>query len=318
MYALDKGRLVSYICIVEKEIYKMNLSELTKLNEEQSREYIESIVWKDGIICPHCGHKKAYKITGKSVRKGLRECADCKEQFTVTVGTIMQGSHLPLRKWAMAFHLLCSSKKGFSALQLQRNLGIGSYRTALFMFHRIRFAMKEQPVKDMLRGTIEVDETYIGGKPRNRGNNKRGRGTKKAPVLLMVERNGKARTKPVTNVNSKTLKNSIREVVHKDSTIMTDEWKSYRGIGNEFAGGHKVVNHGNREYVCGIISTNTAESFFAIMKRGINGIYHSVSKKHLKRYCDEYSFRWNRRYINDGERTDEAIKNGLGKRLIYN
>jgi transposase-like protein len=221
----------------------MNLSELTKLNEEQSREYIESILWKDGVVCPHCSGQKAYKIIGKSVRNGLYECGNCKKQFTITVGTIMQGSHIPLRKWAMAFHLLCSSKKGFSALQLQRELGLGSYRTALFMFHRIRFAMKEQPVKNILKGTVEVDETNIGWKPRFKKTSKRGRGTKKAPVLVMVERNGKAKSKPITNVNGQTLKNAIRQSIDKSSTIMTDEWKSYLGIDKDFDGGHHVINH---------------------------------------------------------------------------
>jgi transposase-like protein len=230
----------------------------------------------------------------------------------------MHGSHIPLRKWVMAFHLLCSSKKGFSALQLQRELGLGSYRTALFMFCRIRFAMKEQPVKNMLKGTVEVDETYIGGKPRYKETSKRGRGTKKTPVLVMVERNGKVKSKPITNVNEKTLKNAIKQNVDKNSTIMTDEWKSYKGIGKDFDGGHQVVTHSQKEYFRNGISTNTAESYFAIMKRGINGIYHSVSKQHLNRYCDEFSFRWNRRFITDGERTEEAIKNGFGKRLIYN
>jgi transposase-like protein len=230
---------------------------------------------------------------------------------------MMQGSHLNLRQWAMAFHLLCSSKKGFSALQLQRNLGLGSYRTALFMTHRIRLAMREQPVKDMLKGTVEVDETYVGGKPRYTGISKRGRGTKKIPVLAMVERNGKATSKSITNVNGVTLKKAIRQTVDKSSTIITDEWKSYIGIGKDFEGGHEFVNHGRKEYVRDGITINTVESYFAIMKRGIMGVYHSVSSQHLDRYCDEFSFRWNRRKITDGERTDDAIKNALGKRLVY-
>lgn len=296
----------------------MNLAELTKLNEEQAREYIEMIIWRDGMVCPHCGCKKAYKNKGESARNGLYDCADCKKQFTITIGTMMQGTHIPMRKWAIAFHLLCSSKKGMSALQLQRELGLGSYHTALFMTNRIRLAMCEQPVKDMLRGEVEVDETYIGGKPRQgTGNHKRGRGTKKTPVLAIVERNGKATASPVTNVNGRTLKNAIRETVDRNSTIMTDEWKSYNGIGKDFKGGHEVVNHGNKEYVCGNATTNTVESYFALMKRGIMGVYHSVSKKHLNRYCDEFSFRWNRRNITDGERTVEAIRNGKGKRLTY-
>jgi transposase-like protein len=230
---------------------------------------------------------------------------------------MMQGTHLELRQWAMAFHLLCSSKKGFSALQLQRNLGIGSYRTALFMMHRIRLAMREEPVKDMLKGTVEVDETYIGGKPRYKGASKKGRGTKKIPVLALVERDGKATSRRVTNVTGRTLKTAIRQTVDKSSTIMTDEWAAYNGIGKEFEGGHEVVNHGRKEYVRGLSTTNTVESYFALMKRGVMGVYHSVSKQHLDRYCDEFSFRWNRRKISDSERTDDAIRNASGKRLVY-
>jgi len=231
----------------------------------------------------------------------------------------MQGSHISPRNWLIAFHLMCSSKKGISALQLQRELGLGSYRTALLMSHKIRLAMKEYPVKEMLKGIVEVDETYIGGRPRYKnGKNKRGRGTKKSPVLVMTERKGMAVAKTITNVNSKTLKNAIKESVDKSSTIMTDEWKSYRGIYKDFEGGHKVVNHGLKQYVYNEISTNTAESFFAIMKRGINGIYHSISKKYLDSYVDEFLFRWNRRYINDSKRTEEAIKNSIGKYFVYN
>jgi transposase-like protein len=177
--------------------------------------------------------------------------------------------------------------------------------------------MREQPVKDMLKGTVEVDETYIGGKPRYKGISKKGRGTKKIPVLAMVERNGRAISRSIANVTGKTLKTAIRQTIHKESTIMTDEWASYNGIGYDFSGGHSVVNHGRKEYVRGTSTTNTVESYFALMKRGVMGVYHSVSKQHLDRYCDEFSFRWNRRDITDGERTDDAIRNASGKRLVY-
>lgn len=300
-----------------KGIHIMNLTQITNLNEEQAREYIEKIIWKKGAVCTHCGCKKVYKNKGKSARNGLYDCSGCKKQFSVTIGTIMHGSHIKLRQWAMAFHLLCSSKKGMSSLQLQRNLGLGSYRTALFMTHRIRLAMSEQPVKDMLKGTVEVDESYFGGKPQYKGTSKTGRGTKKIPVLVMVERNGRATSKRIMNVSGKTLRTAIRQTVDRSSTIMTDEWKSYNGIGKHFEGGHEVVNHGRKEYFRNGATTNTAESYFAIMKRGIMGVYHSVSSQHLDRYCDEFSFRWNRRKITDGERTDDAIKNAQGKRLTY-
>jgi transposase-like protein len=235
----------------------------------------------------------------------------------------MQGSHISLRQWLIAFHLMMSSKKGVSALQLQRNLGLGSYKSAWHLAHRIRLSLSTQPVKNLLKGTVEVDETYVGGKPRkeNKGSepkkHKRGRGTDKVPVLALVERRGNVFSKPIENVKAKTLKGSIRTLVHKDSTIMTDEWKSYTGIGKEFTGGHETINHGEGEFSRGYVYTNTAESYFALLKRGVMGIFHHVSKHHLHRYCDEFSFRWNYRKVNDGERTVAAIKGSKGKRLSY-
>jgi transposase-like protein len=178
----------------------------------------------------------------------------------------------------------------------------------------------------LLSGTIEVDETYIGGKPRKENKDasenpkpksKRGRGTSKVPVLALVERNGNVVSRPIERVNAKTLKGAIKEVCHEDSCIMTDDWPAYRGIGKEFAGGHEVVKHAEGKFVKGNASTNTAESFFALLKRGIHGAFHHVSKYHLHRYCDEFSFRWNHRKVNDGERTVEAIRGSDGKRLIY-
>jgi transposase-like protein len=170
----------------------------------------------------------------------------------------------------------------------------------------------------MGKGVVEVDETYIGGKPRKGDgeNHKKGRGTKKSPVMAMVERDGNIVSKPIENVTAKTLKFAIREAVDKESKIMTDEWKSYTGIGEEFNGGHEVVNHGLGEYVRGDVNTNTAESYFALLKRGVHGIFHHISKKHLPRYCNEFSFRWDNRKVNDGERTEEAVKGIKGKRLM--
>jgi transposase-like protein len=185
--------------------------------------------------------------------------------------------------------------------------------------HRIRLAMKQDPLASKLQGVVEVDETYVGGKPRKGDGkeHKRGRGTKKVPVVVLVERDGKSVSRPVTRVNAKTLKTAIRENVDKSSTIMTDEWKAYTGIGRHFDGGHGVVNHGIGQYVNGPINTNTAESYFALLKRGVHGTFHHVSEKHLPRYCDEFSFRWNYRKTNDGERAEAAIKGMVGKRLAY-
>ncbi len=304
----------------------MNLSEIGKLTEEEAREYMEKILWPNGPVCPHCGHQGAWSLNGESYRDGLYKCKACKEPFTVTIGTVMEDSHLPIRKWLMAFYLMCASKKGISALQLQRELGLGSYQTAWHLCHRIRLAMNEDQTLKLLSGTVEVDETYVGGKPRkeNKGESenpkpksKRGRGTSKTPVLALVERKGNAVSRPIERVNAKTLKGAIKEVCNKTSCIMTDEWSSYRGIGKDFAGGHKVVNHSIGEYVKGNASTNTAESFFALLKRGIHGAFHHVSKIHLHRYCDEFAFRWNYRKTDEGKRTEAAIKGSEGKRLMY-
>ncbi len=303
---------------------ELTLSEASAMTEEKAREYIEAIIWPNGPVCPHCGSSRlSWKVESKTARPGVYVCAECRDQFTVTVGTIMHGSHITLRQWVIAFHLMASSKKGISALQIQRNLGLGSYKSAWHLAHRIRLAMNTSSFKSFLKGTVEVDETYVGGKPRkgNRGNSepisKRGRGTKKTPVLALVERNGDVLSKPIKRVNADTLKGAIREICHKDSCIMTDEWIGYQGIGKDFNGGHEVVRHNSGEYVRGNASTNTVESYFALLKRGIHGAFHHVSKIHLHRYCDEFSFRWNNRKVDDAKRVIAAIRNAEGKRLSY-
>lgn len=290
------------------------LLDVSRFSEKEARKYLENVRWPDGPICPHCESNKIYVFKGKAHRDGLYKCGDCRKQFTVTVNTIMHGSHLTLRQWVLAFHLIASSKKGISALQLQRNLGLGSYKSAWHLAHRIRLAMTQEPLKNFLEGDVEVDETYVGGK----GRGKRGRGSeKKTPVLALVERGGNIVSKPIERVDSKTLKKAIRDVVKKTSTIFTDEWRSYWGIGKEFDGGHQVIRHKAKEYVRGRVHTNTAESYFSLLKRGINGIFHHVSKQHLLRYCDEFAFRWNTRKMSDGERVQSIINRIGGKRLSY-
>ncbi|MDA8298713.1 MAG: IS1595 family transposase [Deltaproteobacteria bacterium] len=312
-----------------KNLSDMAAIDVGRLKENQARKILENIRWKDGITCPHCESKDVTKLKSdkkKKTRDGVIQCNHCRKQFTVTTGTVMHGSHITLRQWVQAFYSVCTHKKGVSALQLQRNLGLGSYRSAWYLSHRIRLAMREFVVPGLLKGTVEVDETYIGGRPRKRQaltkdketrKSKRGRGTDKAPVMVLVERNGRSVSRPIKNVTGETLKSAIRETVDKKSVIMTDEWKSYRGIGKDFEGGHKVVNHGEGIYAVGIVNTNTAESYFAILKRGVHGTFHHVSKKHLFRYCDEFSFRWNHRRVNDGAMVVRAIEGMDGKRMRY-
>ena len=238
----------------------------------------------------------------------------------------MQGSHITLRQWVQAFHSMCSHKKGVSALQLQRNLGLKSYQSAWHLAHRIRLAMKADPLASKLEGIVEVDETYVGGKPRKGKRdengelvvNKRGKGTKKVPVVALVQRDGGVKTQVVEgSVNASTLKMAIRENVKKEAQIQTDDLNLYAGIGSEFVGGHQTVNHSEGEYARGNVNTNSAESFFALLKRGVHGTFHHVSRTHLHRYCDEFSFRWGERKVTDGERTVAAIKGIEGKRLVY-
>ena len=303
-----------------KSLREMAYIDVCRLTEEQARTILEDIRWKGKIACPHCSSQNVTRLKSdmvKSTRDGVIQCNECRGQFTVLKGTIMEDSHITLRQWLQAFHSMCASKKGVSALQLQRNLGLGSYKTAWYLSHRIRKAMEAEPMARALKGIVEVDETYIGGKPRKGDGieRKRGRGTLKAPVMLMVERNGRAISKPIDNVSASTLQSAVKEMVNKNATIMTDEWKSYNGIGKDFKGGHQIVNHSIGEYVNGTANTNTAESYFALLKRGITGTFHHISKKHLSRYCNEFSFRWDNRQVTDGERTENAIKGIIGKSL---
>jgi transposase-like protein len=227
-----------------------------------------------------------------------------------------------LRHWCYAFWRASTSKKGVSALEIKRHCQI-SYKSALFLMHRIRFAMEQNPtVGGKMSGTVEVDETYVGGKAKNMHPKERqaagiGTGGKgKECVLGLVQRDGKIHRRVITDVCASTLKSAIREVVDSKARVVTDEHPSYRGLAKEFQGGHYVVHHAAHQYVDGDIYTNTAESSFALIKRGLMGVYHAVSKKHLPRYLAEFDFRWNHRKMNDGERTDAIIASAAGKRLV--
>lgn len=296
-----------------ERLMRMNLAELTKMTEEEARAFFEKLRWPQGVRCAHCDSKKITKLQGPTDRPGLYNCNECRQKFTVSVGTILEDSHLPIRKWLIAFHLMCASKKGVSALQVKRQIGV-TYKTAWHLCHRIRLAMETEG--GLLLGTVEVDETYVGGKTRM---GIRGRGSeRKTPVMALVRRDGSMKARVIERVNAKTLQGAIHELVDKRSTIMTDEWRSYTGIGKHFKGGHQVVNHGRKEYVRGDVYTNNAESWFALLKRGIHGSFHHVSKIHLPRYCTEFEFRWNHRKVTDGERMMTAITQAKGKRLTYN
>jgi transposase-like protein len=290
-------------------------------SEDAAVEFIEKQRWGGKPVCPHCDDADVYKMTGRDGKRNKRylwRCRACAEQFTVRIGTIYEESRLPLKHWCYAFWRASTSKKGVAALEIMRQCQI-TYKSALFLMHRIRFAMAPDAnsPKAPMAGLVEADETYIGGKPRpGTGPHKRGRGTKKTPVFAVVERGGNIHRRVVADVTGKTLKAAIREHVAASARIFTDEFPAYNNLEAEFAG-HEVVNHAKGEYVRGEASTNTAESSFAILKRGISGIYHNVSKKHLPRYLAEFDFRWNHRAMNDGERTTSAIQSANGKRLLY-
>jgi transposase-like protein len=297
-------------------------------DESKARAFLESKRWPNGPVCPRCQCENVYKLTAKEgsanpVPPGVYKCAGCRDKFTVRIGTIMEESKIPICKWLMAFHLMNSSKKGMSSHQMARECGI-TQKSAWFMNHRIREAMKSRPGPDgptLLKGIVEVDETYVGGKPRKgTGPHKRGRGTSKTPVMVLVERDGNARVFPLENVTGDTLKGEVAVNVAKEAIIMTDELASYTGLADTFAG-HEAVKHSAGEYVRkskhGKAHTNTAESFFALLKRGHYGIFHQLSKKHLFRYCNEFSFRWDNRKVSDGERMVAVILNIEGKRLYY-
>lgn len=285
--------------------------------DEQAREYLELIRWPNGKVCPHCGNTKQERIwkikpKGKLIRKGLYHCGECDKQFTVTVGTIFESTHIPLRKWLIAWYLLCSSKKGMSSLQFQRILKLGSYRTALFMTHRIRHALRDPVFAKKLAGTVEADETYVGGKVHGKG--MKAAMEAKTPVFSLVERGGDKRSFVMQQVTGANLKSAICEHVAKGSIVYTDEHQGYKGMKDYM---HASVCHGAGEYARGDVSTNGVESSFALLKRGIVGTFHQISKHHLPLYLAEFDFRWNKRKVNDGERTIAALKKMEGKRLMY-
>ncbi len=292
-------------------------------NEDAAFSYVEALLWPDGPVCPHCGNadaKRIGRLEGKSSRPGLRKCYACRKPFTVRIGTIFEDSHLPLRMWLQAIHLLTSSKKGISTRQIQRTLR-SSMKTAWFLTHRIREIMKPATGSDLppMGGdgeTVEADETYVGRKPGTKVNT--GPGHMNA-VVSLVQRDGQVRSFHVPNVRAETIRAVIAQHVSTDANFRTDESRIYTEIGWNFAS-HETVKHSADEYVRGDAHTNTIEGFFSILKRGVYGVYQHVSAAHLQRYLAEFDFRYSNRErlgVNDVMRTEIALRGAKGKRLTY-
>lgn len=305
----------------------MNLAQLTKIvsDEAAAFAYVESLRWPNGPTCPHCGatdrinRLEGVKDKKGNARPGLWKCYHCRGQFTVRKGTIFEESPIPLGKWVLAIHLMCSSKKGISANQLKRELGI-SYQSAWFLCHRIRLAMSQEPMASLLGGEnkfVELDETFVGGKPKNnKHRNKTAKAGKKIAVMTLIDREGRAVALKVPNVKKATLQKIAQPMVDKSATIVTDSHLAYEGIDQHFAA-HHTVDH-SKQFVRGVIlHTNFAESYHSLLKRGLIGAFHHVSAEHLDRYLAEFSFRWNTRHDTDGQRTEAAIRATEGKRLTY-
>ena len=295
---------------------------LTSLPDDNAcREYLEKVRWNDTPTCYQCGsvNESHYKLKTNGEFKGMYKCRDCKQRFTATLGTMFEGSHISLRKWFIAMYIFSSHKKGISSHQLAKDLGI-TQKSAWFMVSRMRHAFGIT-VDKKLDGVIQADETFIGGKNKNRHADKKvqesqGRSVKdKTPVLGMIQTGGQVRTAVVPNTQAKTIKPVIENMVNDGSIIVTDEWHAYKGLANNYA--HVVVNHKENEYVRGAFHTNGIENFWSLLKRGIYGIYHQVSPKHLHRYCDEFAFRFNSRKATTGDRFAYSLSVTENKKLTY-
>jgi len=290
-------------------------------DEAVAFEYLESVLWADGIVCPHCGvvGGKVYEIKGKSARIGLKTCGSCRRQFTVKVGTVFEHGRMPLHKMLQAVYLITSSKKGISAHQLHRTLEI-TYKSAWFLVHRIREAMRCGDLAPFGSdgGAVAVDETYI-GKRKGFGNPKGGHAHKMAVLGLVDRDSGKCRMFYVENAGGHMVQPIVLDNLSREARLMTDEATMYRTIGREFAE-HSSVKHCRKEYVRGDITTNTVEGCFSIFKRGMKGVYQHCGEQHLHRYLAEFEFRYSHREANgydDAARSVRALEGIMGKRLTY-
>jgi transposase-like protein len=302
----------------------INMTAAVFNDEDKAREHLEQIRWPDGPFCPHCGEaKKVYRLSGASHREGLIHCNSCGGSFTVRTGTVLESSHVPLHKWVLAYRLMNSSKKGISAHQLHRTIGV-TYKTAWFMAHRIRESMRQEDLAPMggAGEIVEIDETYIGRKD---GFDVKQGAWHKNTILTLVERDGRARSFHIDNATKENIVPIIRENIDRESHVMTDEASRYSKAGSEFAK-HDVVDHSRKEYgytdrtTGAKINTNTIEGYYSIFKRGMKGVYQHCGERHLHRYLAEFDFRYSNRAklgVDDAERTVRPIKGGHGKRLTY-
>ena len=299
------------------------LTEARFTDNEAARKHLERIRWPRGPVCPHCGGtERQSRLTGESHRAGLLFCGECRQQYTVTVGTVFEHSKVPLHKWLAATHLMCASKKGVSSKQIERMLGV-TYKTAWFMTHRIREAMRPDETPQFGQGSapVEIDETYIGTDGKRRRGHRGGHHKRK--VLSLIDRNtGRAKSVVVERVNARSLVPLLRLNIAQQAHVMSDDASWYAPLALTF-GKHDVVKHVDGEYVRlsdRRIHTNTIEGFFSIFKRGMKGIYQHCAKQHLHRYLAEFDFRYSERErlgINDSARADKALKGITGKRLTY-
>ncbi|HVR32568.1 MAG TPA: IS1595 family transposase [Acidimicrobiia bacterium] len=308
----------------------LNLLKLARISDEEAWELVEKLRWNGKPVCPHCGNdERPYLLektsgwrttkAGNPAYRRVWKCGACRKQFSALVGTIFHGTHIPLGTWLTAIHMMCAGKNGVSAHELHRQLGV-TYKTAWFLCHRIREAMKRPPLVGKLAGIVEADETYIGGQPRagqiKDRKERRMWAERKAKVVTLVERDGEARSYHVANVTGETVGTLLSDNVGPDTRLMTDGHHVYRKPGSQFPS-HEWVEHRSGEYARGDVTTNTVEGFFAQFKTSLDGTYHHVSQAHLHRYLAEFDYRYSTRKMSDGERTVRAIQQAAGRRLKY-